>query len=578
MQSKKAIEKSDRKKRSKKAIEKSDRKKLSKKALSTNPFFMDSDAFIVMDPPSNKYVAKPPPQRIEEWIALPTGGFIRSAIRNFNIHMFSPGYVHKKVSWQPGTKDVQRKSTRKCAIGSLFTSEDSPLATANIRNAIRPAIFSRLSENDQARLLKLLPTGESITDALENPHIQEAIQTWQQSLANGQLDPEVVMQLKKSVKSTRRSATKIVCMEQAFKDAGYQYTEADGWHKREKRKRSAVEATPEKRHALTATTSTVSPNAAAATTASTVSSSAVEDDMRLAVCDLADSINHTGFKLRIRMWHRAEEAWLTDNLPEGVASILGDVYPTDDEEEATCFCGKLHVSKANEFSVLEENWVACDVCGKWCHTLCAGIDDDVDASQICYICPRCDKESSKVPRKAKRKGKAKAKAISSAGVSNSMQGKAKAVSKQSTVMDIDSDDDDVPLSQLMSSASGVSTEACDLCDGAAAFTGPLPVKLLRCFCGKHSRHIMCYKPDFDTTQPEPKGYCCSAHCRISFGGKDLSRFLCSVCNHGPITGLVECCKCAYNKCHLQCLQSGVKSDEFICQECEEVLATGEYDM
>ena len=501
----------------------------------------------VVDKPDKAHVCKDTPQRIEEWVAIHDGGFIRSAMTSNNnkLLMLSPDYVKKNVSWKPGTEGKLLQSTRKSAIGSLFTSEDSPLATANIRNAIRPAVFSRLPENDQARLLKLLPPGESITDALENPQIQEAIRTWQQSLANGQLDPEIVMQLKNN---SRRSGSKVITMEQAFADAGYQYTEADGWHKRSKRTRSeSANPTIEKRSRRSEPNDAVSSVPAFATQDTLhadVASAEVKDAADNSI-DAIELMQH--FKLKIRVWHKAKEAWLADKLPPEIASMLEDVYPTDDEEEPSCFCGKLHVAKPNSFSVLKENWVDCDVCGKWCHTQCAGIADDFDGD---YICPRCSNSP-----KASRRPRSAAVAKSTAPATKRTAPATKRTAPATTC-----------------------NLACDMCEGAVSFMGPLSVKLLHCYCGKQSRHILCHNPDYDVSQPMPLGYCCSAACRVFPGGKDLVRLVCNVCNTGPSLGLVDCCKCGYTRCHVECLKPGVSDDEFVCQECEDILANGDYDL
>lgn len=534
----------------------------------------------VVDTPDKAHVCRETPQHIEEWVAIHDGGFIRSAMTSNNnkLLMLSPDYVKKNVSWEPGTEGKLLQSTRKRAIGSLFTSEDSPLATANIRNAIRPAVFSRLPENDQARLLKLLPPGESITDALENPQIQEAIQIWQQSLANGQLDPEVVMQLKNCQKNSRRSSSKVIPMEQAFANAGYQYTEADGWHKRSKQTRSeSANPTTKKRsrsssepndavffswgfrppHGGVSPEVTSVPAATQDTLHADVSSAEVKDadDDSIDANELMQNCSH--FKLKIRMWHKAKEAWLADKLPSEIASILDDAYPTDDEEEPSCFCGKLHVTKPNSFSVLQESWVDCDTCGKWCHTQCAGIGDDFDGA---YICPRCysSPKASRRPRSAAVAKRTAPVAKSTAPAIKGTKGTAAPATKRAT--------------------SKKCSLECDMCHGAASFMGPLPVKLLHCYCGKQSRHILCHNPDYDVSQPMPLGYCCSAACRVFPGGKDLTRLTCDVCKTGPPLGMVDCCKCGYTRCHVECLKPGVSDDEFVCQECEDILANGDYDL
>ena len=59
--------------------------------------------------------------------------------------------------------------------------------------------------------------------------------------------------------------------------------------------------------------------------------------------------------------------------------------PTEDQEQDE-FCGKcggVYEAETEE----EELWIACDVCTKWFHAICIGVNcDSVPENFICHDC------------------------------------------------------------------------------------------------------------------------------------------------------------------------------------------------
>lgn len=500
-------------------LEKKDRKKVIEKseAKKRSIFFMEDIIEAVEPSPDNVQHDREPPA-CENWNATCDGGFLRSTMKSSSVRSLA-AEPKKNVTWASDIKYVQWKSKRVRYTDTLFTSEDSPLATASITNLIRPAVFMHLPEHNQFGLLKLLPGGESIDDALSNPQIREAILKWQSDLACGHLDPEILMQLNK--KRRTLADQKCTSMEEAFAKAGW-YNTTDGWTNKARAKAAA--------NVLKASADPTIVSKYRKRGRPSNAEKAARDVKAAKAEELKENAGFecfaTGLRMRIQMYHPTREAWLKE----------------DEDEDVTCFCGKKYVTKRDaKWNVQKESWVCCDVCDRWCHSQCAGTPEDFDGE---YVCPPCQ-------------NKQEVQSQPTSHVADS------AAADLMAVDDEDDEDDDA-----FGGTHLASQNLCQTCSKPGT-TGPCPLhmKLISCYCNKEVRHLLCYDPTA-TANTASKGFMCSSTCRIFFGGKDVSSMKCCVCS-GIYCDHV-CAKCHTTRIHRDCVEDEEweSDDDWICEECE----------
>ena len=219
----------------------------------------------------------------------------------------------------------------------------------------------------------------------------------------------------------------------------------------------------------------------------------------------------SGLKMNFHMDHKRKEAFLCDSN-------------VDAEVDKCCVCNNVEApkrQKGESGETIVTTWIGCNNCPNWFHSTCLTekVDEDTFVCKFCTPDTRFDAGSLPEKPTSSREDK----------VNN-----------------------DPP-------APTMKNEFFNCKDCVVDST-----EFVYCWCKSKYRHVQCH-----TTSKQ--GFLCSATCRYSPGGKDVSNYRCSVCRSTDTTDLLRCFKCNHTICHKDCIAEDNfiigYTNLFVCDEC-----------